>query len=224
MAEWRSDAAVDCAGPDPGLAALNPPSRPALPPLSFRAVNCRGSASYDGGLQRHHLLPRQLVQARCFGPLFEDVGRARVGFDDFRANGLLLPASEAAALRIGLPLHRGPHRDYNAMVIERVGEVEGQWSQLRLRAPEIAHEEAVRRLGQIQRDLRRRLLDPGRRLRLNRRDPLGHGVDFSLLDAMVESLWSATAPQPGNQAEAGLILGDQPANGAAAASRPAFAW
>jgi hypothetical protein len=195
------------------MVPLNPPGQ-VLPPLSFRAVNRRDMVGYDGGLQRHHLLPRQLVQARCFGPLFAELGRERVGFDDFRANGLLLPASEAAALRIGLPLHRGPHRDYNAMVIERVGEVEAQWSRLRLRAPEIAHLEAVRRLGQLQRDLRRRLLDPGRRLRLNRRDPLGHGVDFSLLDAMVDSLWAATAPG----------AGDQPANGAAAASRPAFAW
>lgn len=206
-------------GRDPGSAPLNPPTGP-LAPLSFRQVNRRGAADYDGGLQRHHLLPRQLVQARCFGALFNEVGRERVGFDDFRANGLLLPASEAAALRIGLPLHRGPHRDYNALVIERVGEVEGDWSRLRLRAPEVAHLEAVRRLAQIQRDLRRQLLDPGRRLRLNRRDPLGHGVDFTMLDAMVDSLWSATAPRE-NPVEAELI---QPAKGANAASRPAFAW
>lgn len=102
--------------------------------LSFRAVNRKGSPDYDPGLQRHHLLPRQLLSQRCFGPLFQAIGRERVGFDDFRSNGLLLPASDGAAIRIGLPLHRGPHRDYNCMVIERVGQIEAGWAQLRTRA------------------------------------------------------------------------------------------
>lgn len=113
-------------------------------------MNRRDSAGYDPGLQRHHLLPRQVLQQRCFGPLFDWIGRDRVGFDDFRANGLLLPAREAAALRIGLPLHRGPHRDYNAMVLERIGEIEVQWAATRLRAPEIAQAEAARQLRALQ--------------------------------------------------------------------------
>jgi hypothetical protein len=71
-------------------------------------------------MQRHHLLPIQLLSARCFGSLFERIGRDHVGFDDFRRNGLLLPATERSAVRIGLPLHRGPHRHYNEMVVERV--------------------------------------------------------------------------------------------------------
>lgn len=91
--------------------------------LTFRAVNRKDAPDYNPGLQRHHLLPRQLLSRRCFGNLFDAIGRERIGFDDFRSNGLLLPASDAAALRLALPLHRGPHRDYNAMVIERVGQV-----------------------------------------------------------------------------------------------------
>ena len=161
--------------------------------LSFRAVNRRGAPDHDPGVQRHHLLPRQLLGRRCFGALFECVGRDRVGFDDFRNNGLLLPASDASAVRIGLPLHRGPHRDYNAMVIERVGQVEASWSGLRLKAPEIARGDAQMRLRLLQRALRRRLLDPLRgRLSLNRHDPLGQSVDFTELDAMAEALWGAT--------------------------------
>lgn len=163
------------------------------PSLSFRAVNRPGAADYEAGLQRHHLLPRQLLSQRCFGPLFDAIGRERIGFDDFRSNGLLLPASDRAALRIGLPLHRGPHRSYNAVVIERVGQVEAGWSARRVRSPDAALEEALMRLALLQRALRRRLMEPLRApFLLNRRDPLGAGSDFSELDAMADALWGAT--------------------------------
>lgn len=67
--------------------------------------------------------------------MFDTIGREPVGFDDFRANGLLLPTTEAATLRTGMPLHRGPHRRYNELVIERVGRIEERWSQARLTDP-----------------------------------------------------------------------------------------
>jgi len=125
--------------------------------------------------------------------MLDAIGRERLGFDDFRSNGLLLPASGESALRMRLPLHRGPHRDYNAMVAERVGQIEGDWSQLRSRAPEIALDHALMRLDLLQRALRRRLLQPARaRVRLNRSDPLGAGLDFAELDAMAEALWAGT--------------------------------
>ena len=162
--------------------------------LSFRAVNRCGAPGYDPGLQRHHLLPRQILGRNCFGPMLDAVGRGRLCFDDFRSNGLLLPANDRAAVRIGLPLHRGPHRDYNAMVIERVGQIEAGWSAARLRAPEVALVDALHRLELLQRALRRRLLAQQLRLRLNRSDPLGTGADFSELDAMAELLWPATDP------------------------------
>jgi hypothetical protein len=143
-------------------------------------------------MQRHHLLPRQLLGARCFGPLFDTIGRERLDFNDFRLNGLLLPADDGAAVRIGLPLHRGPHRSYNELVAERVGQVESAWSLQRSRAPEIALDQALMRLGLLQRALRKRLLSPARRLLLNRRDPLGAGFDFAELDALADSIWGAT--------------------------------
>jgi len=145
-------------------------------------------------MQRHHLLPRQLLSARCFGRLFDRLGRERVGFDDFRRNGLLLPCTDRAALRIRLPLHRGPHRDYNAMVFERVGRIEGDWATRRLRTPDLAAREALMRLALLQGALRRRLLADTARLRLNRGDPLGAGRDFAELDAMAELLWRETGP------------------------------
>ncbi|NBC36364.1 hypothetical protein GTZ99_07305 [Novosphingobium sp. FSY-8] len=208
--------------------------------LSFRDVNRSDAPDYDPGLQRHHLLPRQLLSQRCFGPLFDLIGRERVGFDDFRTNGLLLPSRESSAVRVGLPLHRGPHRRYNKMVIERVGQVEQRWSILRLKAPEIALQEALERLGLLQRALRRRLLWPRNRpFQLNRADVLGRDADFSEVDAMIDSLWPATeeaaAEAPGagsdrfaaNPDEASLIrpvvsdgLWSEAVNGAA--DLPAF--
>ncbi len=159
--------------------------------ISFRAVNTRGMAGYDPGLQRHHLLPCQLLSQRCFGPMFAAVGRGRVGFDDFRRNGLLLPANEQASLRTGMPLHRGPHRRYNEMVIARVGMIEETWALTRARDDGAALAEALLRLHLLQGALRRQLLAERRRVVLNRKDPLGTGYDFSELDAMAESLWGA---------------------------------
>ena len=166
------------------------PERAQLP---FRAVNRPGDPGHDPSLQRHHLLPCQLRARSCFAGLIAELDPARLGFDDFRRNGLLLPSRSESARRLGLPLHRGPHRAYNAMVIERVGQVEAAWSARRGRYPRAAGDDALFRLALLQRTLRRRLLDPpSRPLRLNRHDPLGSGFDFAELDAMAEALWSGT--------------------------------
>lgn len=159
--------------------------------IAFRAVNRRGFPGYDPGFQRHHLLPRQLLSQRCFGPMFAALGREQVGFDDFRFNGLLLPANEEATVRTGMPLHRGPHHRYNEVVIARVGRIEASWSAARLHDPALALAEALMRLHLLQEALRRQLLAERRRMLLNRNDPLGTGFDFTELDAMAEALWAA---------------------------------
>jgi hypothetical protein len=162
--------------------------------LAFRVVNRRGEPGYQAGMQRHHLLPRELLSRRCFASLFDAVGRDRLGFHDFRRNGLLLPSNGEAAVHMGLPLHRGPHRTYSGLVAERIGQIEGTWSHSRSKAPERERDQAFMRLTLLQRALRRRLLRPDRpRLRLNRQDPPGAGLDFSELDAMAELLWADTA-------------------------------
>ncbi|MBI1403764.1 MAG: hypothetical protein GC147_11190 [Porphyrobacter sp.] len=159
--------------------------------IAFRAVNRRDTPGYDPALQRHHILPRQLLSKRCFGRIFAEIGRDSVGFDDFRANGLLLPASEEATIRTGMPLHRGPHHRYNEVVIARVGRIEESWARARRRDPEEALGEALMRLQLLQDALRRQLLAERRRVVLNRKDPLGAGFDFTELDAMAEALWAA---------------------------------
>jgi len=161
------------------------------PAVAFRAVNRRGEPGHVPGLQRHHLLPLQVLSASGLRRMVDALGAPALGMHDFRRNGLLLPAGEAGALRMGLPLHRGPHRSYNAVVLERCGQIEAGWSRGRTAIPVAARVEALMRLDLLQRALRRRLLDPARRSDrpLNRRDP---ALDFSHLDAMAEALWAGT--------------------------------
>ncbi|MCW1403127.1 AHH domain-containing protein [Novosphingobium sp. MW5] len=161
------------------------------PDLPFRAVNRQGSSDYNSALQRHHLLPLQLLSMRSFLRFFESIGLDNIGFDDFRRNGLLLPCSDATATMMALPMHRGPHHRYNAMAIERVARIEQDW---RNRGRSLdAGEEALFRLALLQGALRRRLLDPRRGpIPLNRNDPALRTPDFSDLDAMADMLWGAT--------------------------------
>lgn len=166
------------------------------PPLRFAAVNRAGFPGYVAGLQRHHLLPRVLVRWACFARMLDVLG-SRAGLDDFRRNGMLLPATEGAALRMGLPLHRGPHRAYSEMVGERLGGIEAGWVAQRRSDADAAGHASLRALGALQADLRRSLLDPRRTFRLNASDPLGSGADFTRLDAMAETLWHATQPPNG---------------------------
>ena len=127
--------------------------------------------------------------------MFDALQCKRIGFDDFRRNGLLLPAEATAARRLALPLHRGPHRAYNELVEERVGQIERDWSTARRRTPDRAAVDALMRLALLQGALRRRLLAAkAPRLRLSRQDPLGAGLDFTELDAMAEQLWRASEP------------------------------
>jgi len=164
--------------------------------VSFRSVNRPGAPDYAAGLQRHHLIPRALVDRPCFRSLLEALGRG-AGLHDFRRNGLLLPERESAAIQTGLPLHRGPHRVYSEMVGERLGEIERCWSRGRRAMPLFAHATAQAGIAALQGDLRRILLEPGRTIRLNRHDRLGAGRDFAALDAMVDRLWAGTQRENG---------------------------
>ena len=192
-AAWRVAARQNRTPAIPAMSGQgrNRADRSALPPIPFGAVNRAGRVGYVAGLQRHHLLPRVLIGQPCFARLIEAL-RVNAAFEDFRRNGMLLPATEGAAVRMGLPLHRGPHRAYSDMVRERLGGIEEGWAISRNGNPDEAGIIALRALAALQADLRRNLLDPSRTVRLNRHDPLGSGTDFTRIDAMAETLWGAT--------------------------------
>ena len=191
----KADDVREALSPEPFITSATHHALPASvkrAQISFRKVNRRGSPDYDPALQRHHLLPRQLLSTRCFSELFRHVGRERIGFDDFRSNGLLLPSTEEATQRIGMPMHRGPHRRYHELVMERVGRSEERWIEASKTNPDRAREEALMRLRLVQTALRRRLLDERKRMVLSAKDPLGTGFDFTELDAIAETLWAST--------------------------------
>jgi len=164
-------------------------NRKALP---FGSVNVAGQPGYAPDLQRHHLIPRQLLGSEALGSMIGRLGTDRLGFHDFRRNGLLLPATEVTALRIGLPMHRGPHRCYNELVLERAGQIEARWARERAAGSTNADYEALMRFDLLQRALRRKLLDPRSwsRAPLNAHDP---ALEFGHLDAMADLLWSTTS-------------------------------
>ena len=122
------------------------------------------------------------------------LGHDRIGFEDFRRNGLLLPSQDGAAVRMGLPLHRGPHRDYNEMVIERVSSIEKDWQTARRKEQDQAVYEALRNLARLQANLRESLLSPDRSMvKLNSKDPVGQDLDYRELDDVAAKLWVDTA-------------------------------
>lgn len=188
------------------------------PRIPFRTVNRSDRPGYDAQMQRHHLLPHQIMTCQPLRRMIEALDRRRLGFDDFRINGMLLPAREESALATSLPLHRGPHRHYNTVVMERVGQIERDWSARRGSQTISAGEDALMRLALLQAALKRRLLATlGKRLLLNRRDPCGGSVDFSQLDAMADALWGATDPFSDPFTDA-LVEAAQPAAALAALS------
>ena len=164
------------------------------PRIPFRSINRIGAPGYISGMQRHHLVPLQALSAARYSGMIGVLGRARLGLDDFCCNGVLLPCTEIASGRFFLPLHRGPHSRYNELVFERLGNIEAKWQRARIIDGEGAANEALMRIGLLQGALRRRLLSPTRRpIKLNRKDPLGLGLDFADLDAMADLLWKETA-------------------------------
>lgn len=186
----RATGSIPVKGAGPGIEEGQGQIHGRRPDLPFRAVNRQGSSDYNSGLQRHHLLPLQLLSMRSFSRFFETIGLDNIGFDDFRRNGLLLPCCDKTATIMALPMHRGPHHRYNAMVIERVARIEQDWRNQK-GGPD-AVTEALFRLSLLQGALRRRLLDPRRGpIPLNRNDPALRAPDFADLDAMADLLWGA---------------------------------
>ncbi len=149
-----------------------------------------GGAPPRRGFQRHHLIPLSLQRHAGLAALFAAL-RAQ-GFDlrQWHQNGLLLPASEGAALVTGHALHRGPHPAYDDIVRARVDAMERDYRTWRFRDPARAAFATAARLATLQAALGRLLTDChglGRwSVRLNRRDPMRLFADRSYLDLAID--------------------------------------
>ncbi len=75
---------------------------------------------WDNNFHRHHIIPIAVFYHAFCKAQFEIIKHYGFAFRDFSTNGILLPCTEQAALKYRLPLHRGPHRFYNELVLESV--------------------------------------------------------------------------------------------------------
>lgn len=153
--------------------------------IAFRRVNRRGQPDFRPACQRHHLLPLALLRRRQFRQFFADLAGIGFEFDDFPTNGALLPTTEAEALRMGRPLHRGPHPRYNALILDRMETIRADHARSGRRLwDRIASLQRVRILqGAIARSLSGRNGFP---VSLHRRDPMCRALDFRTIDEMID--------------------------------------
>jgi A nuclease family of the HNH/ENDO VII superfamily with conserved AHH len=146
--------------------------------LSFREVRKRCKAT---GFHCHHIIPTSVVQKRSLARLF---GKARsVGFepDDFASNGIHLPTTEKLAVAFSLPLHTGPHRQYNEMVASQIADLE------RLKPHEV-----LMHLHALQLRLRHGLRRGAARITLATHIDTVLIEDFQRLDTALEKLYASS--------------------------------
>ncbi|MDR6832216.1 MULTISPECIES: AHH domain-containing protein [unclassified Sphingopyxis] len=150
----------------------------------------QGAPPSQPGFQRHHLIPIALLHRGQMNAMFDQLQTEGFTLEHFRRNGVMLPASEPAALRLGHALHRGPHQGYSDVVAARVEQIRAYFA---LHAPgdvRAARRTAVMRLRLLQDTTRRALTDRhGAGFWLNRRDPMRLFVDRPYLDDAIERLF-----------------------------------
>jgi len=150
----------------------------------------QGAPAPRSGYQRHHLIPISLLKRPQMAAMFVLLEGEGFALRHFGCNGLVLPASEAAALSSGYAMHRGPHHGYSDVVTARVEQVRVHFC---LHAPadlRSARRTAVMRLGLLQDATRRALTDRhGTGFWLNRRDPMRLFADRPYLDEAIERLF-----------------------------------
>jgi len=67
----------------------------------------QGAPPPCAGFQRHHLIPIALLRRSQMAAMFDHLQREGFALENFGCNGLMLPACEPMALRLGHALHRG---------------------------------------------------------------------------------------------------------------------
>ena len=142
------------------------------------------------GFQRHHLIPIALLHRPQMGAMFDQLHAEGFALQHFARNGLMLPASEPAALSLGHALHRGPHRGYSDVVTARVERIRAHFAaqaavDMRI-ARRVVSWSRRRRITATRRALTDR---HGAGFWLNRRDPMRLFVDRPYLDEAIDKLF-----------------------------------
>ncbi|HWW55455.1 MAG TPA: AHH domain-containing protein, partial [Sphingopyxis sp.] len=94
----------------------------------MRQGGWQGAPPPQTGFQRHHLIPVALLRRPQMAAMFEQLHAEGFALQHFARNGLVLPASEPAALSSGHALHRGPHRGYSDVVAARVERIRAHFA------------------------------------------------------------------------------------------------
>lgn len=123
--------------------------------------------------------------------MFDQLQREGFALQHFACNGLMLPASESAALRLGHALHRGPHHGYSDVIAARVERIRVHFALQAPVDPGWARRTATMRLRLLQDVMRRALTDRHRAgFWLNRRDPMRLFADRPYLDDAIDRLFA----------------------------------
>lgn len=123
--------------------------------------------------------------------MFDHLRREGFALQQFDRNGVMLPAREETALRLGYALHRGPHRGYTDVITARVEQVRTTFERQAHGDYRTARRTAVMRLCLLQNTMRRALTDGHRGgFWLNRRDPMRLFVDRPYLDAAIDRMYA----------------------------------
>ncbi|MEY4269816.1 MAG: hypothetical protein RLZZ58_1032 [Pseudomonadota bacterium] len=153
--------------------------------INWRAPRC-------AGFQRHHLIPAALLARPQVAAMMAALRRHGYDIHSFGENGLLLPQTEAAALRLGHALHRGPHPGYSDVVAARVETIRAYHAMNFVTEPRRAAVDAIGRLRLLQITTRRALTDRHRlSFFLNRRDPMRLFADRPYLDDAIDRIFAA---------------------------------
>lgn len=159
--------------------------------MKFTDANRIGSVFYLSNYQRHHLIPLHARHIFVESWDIKSDSASQHYIDDFNKNGLMLPNNELESARTGLPMHRGPHPRYNALVIERMMTITRK---ARLfKKPREQYLFLDYRTKLLQKALRKALI--GRklgRLVLNKRDPFQSSANSDPVDAVIDRIWCAT--------------------------------
>jgi hypothetical protein len=95
----------------------------ALAITPFASVNSRGSPNYLDGWHKHHVFTSQCRNDRELHLIFVAMEARGVSLNDFRFNGMLLPAVERESHRANLPLHVVGHKFYNHGLLEHLHQI-----------------------------------------------------------------------------------------------------
>lgn len=134
------------------------------------------------GFQRHHLIPLEIVRKPHFRDLFNTVRSKGFNPNDFRTNGMWLPATEELTVEYGLAMHRGPHPQYSELVSDWIAQL--------THAKNHHPQELKHFLLLLQRRLRHFLKMRPSCVLLNRNDPLSLRKGFCSIDDGIDRLWS----------------------------------